>query len=673
MNPNNRLVAIELEAFRGFATTQRLDLDAEVVIVRGDNGTGKTSITDGLLWLITGTLPRLAERTKGYRKGKDPLVNGYREGRSARVQLTVRMGDGQLINVERSGNWSDSTVRAWDSSNAPVEPMDSLAAAFGISPPARLGEAVSSWGILQQHSVLAALDKGETLHERMADIVGLDRVTKFTTAARATSAALRAEWREHSQALASLRDRRKATALALQEAEVIVTGGGKRPLAIVMDASLKRLPEGIGARQTPGQLDEVAALGREVTAAVAGVEGVVARADEAQDLDTSSAGAVDELELQLSQLMEHAQKTIARAPVQVQMATAALDLIGDTCPVCGKSVDEASVREHLNELLQEAHAAAEGAVRSQREVASAQAALSSARSALARLTAAREALDGAVGAVRELLDSAVWLDVDRRWRSAERSAELYAALVDLQTRLREIYADARRDADADVARLTADLATQDLAIERAQDALSAVEERAVHARRLEDATRTAAQRIVERALERLGPSFAEVYDRLSPHPTFRVLRATQDIYYNKNQVLPEVWDPVRKVGGPPSVVLSEGQLNVVALSYFLGLALNAGNSALPFIVLDDPLQSMDVVSVLGFADFCRRLRTIRQMIVTTHDRRFASLLTRKLTPREAGSRTVLHEFAGWTADGPELRTVDQPLAEIVPLLERRTG
>jgi hypothetical protein len=160
---------------------------------------------------------------------------------------------------------------------------------------------------------------------------------------------------------------------------------------------------------------------------------------------------------------------------------------------------------------------------------------------------------------------------------------------------------------------------------------------------------------------------------LAPHPTFSELRATQDFFYGKNHVVPEVYDPIHKVSGNPTLFFSEGQLNVVALSYFLGLALNAGEATLPFIVLDDPIQSMDVLSVLGFADLCRRLREHRQLILTTHDRRFASLLSRKLAPREEAARTVLHEFESWTEDGPQVRSTEEPLNEVAPLLARHAS
>ena len=119
------------------------------------------------------------------------------------------------------------------------------------------------------------------------------------------------------------------------------------------------------------------------------------------------------------------------------------------------------------------------------------------------------------------------------------------------------------------------------------------------------------------------------------------------------------------------LVFSEGQLNVVALSYFLGMALNAHDASVPFLVLDDPLQALDVVAMLGFSDLCRRLRDQRQLIVTTHDRRFADVLVRKLAPREPNGRTVVHEFEGWTREGPAIRTTEPEMGQVIPILQQR--
>jgi len=73
-------------------------------------------------------------------------------------------------------------------------------------------------------------------------------------------------------------------------------------------------------------------------------------------------------------------------------------------------------------------------------------------------------------------------------------------------------------------------------------------------------------------------------------------------------------------------------------------------------LLDDPLQAMDDVNVLGFADLARRLRRQRQIVLATHEERFASLLERKLTGRLDGEDLLVHRFVGWTRSGPVIET-----------------
>jgi ABC-type cobalamin/Fe3+-siderophores transport system ATPase subunit len=103
------------------------------------------------------------------------------------------------------------------------------------------------------------------------------------------------------------------------------------------------------------------------------------------------------------------------------------------------------------------------------------------------------------------------------------------------------------------------------------------------------------------------------------------------------------------------------------------MALNPREGALPFLVLDDPLQSLDVLAILGFSDLCRRIRDTRQLIITTHDRRFADVLVRKLSPRAHATRTIVHDFTAWTREGPVVSTREPELAEVIPLVRRRAS
>src|SRR5436305_1423581 len=190
MRTATRLVRLDLEAFRGFAVKQVLDLDADTVLIRGDNGTGKTSITDGLLWLLTGEIPRLRERGKGIRKGDaDPIVSCYRRGEKARVGLAVQIAsfnggeeaDVEVVDFERCGDSRRSTLRAWrgekELSGADAEQV--LASAFGDFTPQQFSHAVGARGIRQQHALLEALEGGASMHERLAEVVGLERGNRF--------------------------------------------------------------------------------------------------------------------------------------------------------------------------------------------------------------------------------------------------------------------------------------------------------------------------------------------------------------------------------------------------------------------------------------------------------------------------------------------------------------
>jgi hypothetical protein len=142
---------------------------------------------------------------------------------------------------------------------------------------------------------------------------------------------------------------------------------------------------------------------------------------------------------------------------------------------------------------------------------------------------------------------------------------------------------------------------------------------------------------------------------------------SHDVYYGKGRSTPRIFDPTRDIEANPNLVCSEGQLNIIALSYFLALNLETDPGGLPFAILDDPLQAMDVINVLGFCDVARELRHRRQLLLTTHDRRFAALLERKLGPRAPEQRTLLLRFSSWDRGGPRLEAA-RPEQEQIPSL-----
>jgi DNA repair exonuclease SbcCD ATPase subunit len=675
MMPSARLIRIEFEAFRGFASSQRLDLDADVVLVRGDNGTGKTSVADGLLWLFTGELVRLAERARGLRKGQDPIVNRYRGDGPARVRLTCSTSDGRTVEFEREGNASASRLAAWHDGSEVVDAQGLLGHTFGDLTHAQLSQAVASWGILQQNSIVAALDSGAAMHQRLAEVVGLERVTRFADSASEVARRAAGDRKRILSVQESLRKQSSSATSRLSEVRKRTRPrkNEQQRIASLVETAVEGLPKSLTVR-VPSSLDELAAVQREVDAIVQLARDVAAATGEGDRSSNEQADAVEGLQRELEQLRARADDATRDAPVQVQLANAALEVLrDDECPVCGQPIDPASVRKHLTEVLQQAEQDRAVASELRDAVASTQSRLQAARLAEERRAVAEQRVARVVDRMRLAQDDASWIGFEASWAQPEKASMLADELAKVRDPLRNAYVEAQRETPEEIARISSEVEASGAELERADAELADANVRCDRATSLDRAAHRAAETIVRRALDRLAPSFAEVFDRLAPHPTFRELRATQDFFYGKNHVVPEVYDPVHKISGNPALMFSEGQLNVVALSYFLGLALNAGEATLPFIVLDDPVQSMDVLSVLGFADLCRRLRDHRQLVLTTHDRRFASLLGRKLAPRQHASRTLLHEFTGWTEEGPQVQTTEEPFSDVIPLLARRAS
>jgi hypothetical protein len=104
------------------------------------------------------------------------------------VRLCVTVA-GENWEFERTGTSVASELSAWRGAHQIPQPLAALASAFGDLNEASLVEAVRSWGVLRQDALRSALDAGASaLHERLAAVVGLERVSRF---ADGSTAALR--------------------------------------------------------------------------------------------------------------------------------------------------------------------------------------------------------------------------------------------------------------------------------------------------------------------------------------------------------------------------------------------------------------------------------------------------------------------------------------------------
>lgn len=98
-----KLTTIEIEAFRGFDRAAVLDLDADVVVLYGRNGAGKSTVFDAITWCMFGSSKRLGG-TRDYSRAEARFItNAFRDRGEERVKLTLRDEQGD-ITAERRGN-----------------------------------------------------------------------------------------------------------------------------------------------------------------------------------------------------------------------------------------------------------------------------------------------------------------------------------------------------------------------------------------------------------------------------------------------------------------------------------------------------------------------------------------------------------------------------------------
>jgi len=98
--------------------------------------------------------------------------------------------------------------------------------------------------------------------------------------------------------------------------------------------------------------------------------------------------------------------------------------------------------------------------------------------------------------------------------------------------------------------------------------------------------------------------------------------------------------------GSPRMMLSSGNLNTAALTLFHALHMSAP-VRLPWLVLDDPVQSMDDVHITQFAALLRTLSKghNRQVIIAVHERALFEYLTLELSPAYPGDQLLTVELS----------------------------
>lgn len=685
---------VTIENFRGFRDQQVIDLAASATIVCGSNGKGKTSFFDALQWLLLGSLGRLADLAS--RRSSDYVINSF-AGKRATATVSAELDlAGRRVTLIRTGASKEPELQWLDTEQSLTgdEAQRELCEALLGDPDISLEEAMLTSGVLQQDVVRKVLqEEPKDRYRHMSALLGLEEIAGFETEAKS-----RAEERdrlakrargEHSDADSQLRK------LESELARLTERLGSEPEIAGARRKLQDQLSKGAPAFEIlrlPAQAAEAVALGQFARSIRAAADDLLAReatlSGQEAELPGLDAKELKPLEADIKKVtQETAESTETlgvaltrqreaqeRASQLAELAAQALPLLGEHCPVCRLRIEPADVEVHLRELID---AGGEDLPALSRATADAEARVSLLEARSGDLIARRDELRAEVelrkqlGAARELWlkDCAAFATGDLRVRAdvweklASGDVDAIAGLrasADRLTSIAEQLASLLGTSGLaeEVQRIREQVDGQVLLVRGLAEEAGRASNAADSAKTLATGATRAIAGVTKTRFESLQPLVDDIFGRLAPHPAFTTLGFEMGVAYRSGVADPFVKDPESGVSADPLLVFSSSQANVAALTYFLALSWASTTRALPFLLLDDPLQSMDDVNALGFSDLCRHVRRRRQLVVSTHENRLASLLERKLTPRTSGARTRVLRFTGWDRSGPTIEQED---------------
>ncbi|WP_313452342.1 AAA family ATPase [Brevundimonas sp.] len=214
---------------------------------------------------------------------------------------------------------------------------------------------------------------------------------------------------------------------------------------------------------------------------------------------------------------------------------------------------------------------------------------------------------------------------DRIEALATREAIRRRALESLDSLEREVVS--QRGVEEELSRLDVDLV-------RIQDALARSAASRQSAQTIKTAVKEVRSDIVRHEFnERLNKLWRDLFVRLAPNEPFVPAFKIPEIAGQQLQPKLITQHRLGGAGGTPGAMLSAGNLNTAALTLFIALHLTM-KPELPWLILDDPVQSMDDVHIAHFAALLRTLSKEhgRQVIIAVHDRQLFEYLRLELSP-----------------------------------------
>lgn len=706
-----RFTSLTIENFRGVRDAQTFDLDAAVVIFWGPNGTGKTTAFDALLWLMQGGLPRLA--THSLRKNDEYVVSAYRAGAVAKVTAHLAVAD-DTVELARQGDSRSTvlTIRVQGKADVIGQEAETLMHKLLSDGELPLPEMLATSGLLQQDDLRQLLrDKPDARYRQLLRLLGLESLEQFEKFVAAEYKLARVNMQSAKSEVDKQRIRLRELEEQVKTVLSLSASSTSQPSELEsLVSSIDRSTESIDVQWPSSSASDLVAIATETSDAIGRAERalvtlqqlpprlpllaaddqLVEAVEVAAATHAMAEATLSEARFQRDSLRENHDGVIALVAAAIPLLEAHTSGGKAECPVCRTVVNSQQVIADLSDrsasgsLLAEAEAnyraANEHLAIAESKLAEARGASQAAEHARQERLAYEKVASQVAGDLRLLGSGDVvrakfvralvipdlgpellpWLGRNRTLL-VEGLRACLASLTDLlgasssasrRARAREDSINRsgqlpRLEALRDV--LSAEFADKQEAYEAARKAETA-------ANSLRHGTASATEEIFRERFEFIEPLMNDIYGRLDPHPTFTKLDFTIERYRSRGTAMASVTDEAAEVQANPLLVFSSAQANVVVLSAFLAIGWAASRQGLPFVLMDDPLQSLDDVNVLGFADLVRQLKSEKQVFLSTHEERFARLLERKLSPTTSASEVVVHRFLSWSREGPKVES-----------------
>jgi ABC-type Mn2+/Zn2+ transport system ATPase subunit len=592
-----------VRGFRGIGPEQTLAFTPGpgLTIVIGRNGSGKSSFAEALEVLFTGDSKRWSERSKIWKEGWRSLHQPHPAGIEAEVLLEGK-GAARVVCMWDDGAALEAQKTFVQPKGKPKTSLDAL----GWKP-----ALVSYRPFLSYNELGSMLDEGPSkLYDALSLVLGLEDLVTAQTALSKTRL-------ERQQALEAADRGRQALVDALK---ALLEKEGDDRASACLDA-LSSKSWGFAA------LDAVLASGA-IQPADQDIS-VLTRALSLDPGDSDRVAATVTALRDADQKMKSVEGSDAEASRQIaSLLEAALEFHaghGDRdCPVCGKkdgltATWAEATRKEVERLRgiasgsDHAHVAADAAMRRAREL----------------LTAPPRIL-------MQLFDiGVVGLAVAREqweaWHAGSAITDLAALAVHLETR-HEGFARAVDDLKKAVA---AELQRREdrwrpIATAIAEWLLPAREARsgAEHLPRIKEAETWLKDASADIRNERFAPIADKamlIWGHLRQQSNVTLGRIELAGAKSQRRVTLDV--TVDGIPGAALGVMSQGELHSLALSLFLPRA-TLSESPFRFVVIDDPVQSMDPARVDGLARALEDTARTRQVIVFTHDERLPEAVRR---------------------------------------------